>query len=878
MPTHRYGLFLSITLAAVQLASAQTVVNSVFSPHGTSYYGDASNWSPPEVPNNTPEKIYNITIPSSFIRMNIDATVSNVTLDSATVISEGEGHTFTVDDATTIKHSASQQWDFFLTSQDPTGSTVAAGSLSHFSAGSLTGWYYLSNYNTSAGWVTLQFNGAHVTTLSSARLSLAGPFTRVVDEFGNDALRDLAHIDSDSILKMVGRQFVAAAPFTNHGELSVAAGFDQAGLFRIPGKLTNFDTTSRTLTGGTYSIGGSDYGGSNHPAEFQFAGADIVHNQAILSLSGPLAKIMDENGNDALRNFSHNMTAGSFAVSEREFSIAGSFTNDGLLFVSLGTLTIQGSLTNFEPATRTLTDGAYLLDGSAGQAHLVFPGADIVNNAGVIQMNDGAKFLDENGNDGLRNFAHNLQRGYFALRSSAGFTVNSDFTNAGIMNISGDPPTNSSQGHFKLTGGHTYHQTEGMTYLTYAVFSGDMVIDGGSFFTAGLNAFFAPPSRLEGNLTIGDALFGPNALIVNGAVHLSSNSRFQTIPQDWNDGFFSVSETFTAGGTLQIEASYVQPSSAETYVAVHAGGGVIGTFSNAPHGRRIPTIDGQGSFVVSYTPNSILLSGFQATPSAGQLLNISTRLRVGTGDDVLIGGFILTGTQPKTIIVRAIGPSLSSLLPEALADPLLELRDSSGALIASNDNWRSTQEAEIIATSIPPGNDLESAIVATLPAQNSAYTAIVRGVNNGTGVGLVEVYDLAQTLDSKPANISTRGLVQSGDNVLIGGLIVLGQSPLNVIVRAVGPSLPLPGSLGDPTLSLHDGNGALIAFNDNWRSDQEAEILATGIPPNNNLESAIVTTLPANGGFYTAIVRGQDGASGIALVEAYDLTADQRGR
>jgi len=144
-------------------------------------------------------------------------------------------------------------------------------------------------------------------------------------------------------------------------------------------------------------------------------------------------------------------------------------------------------------------------------------------------------------------------------------------------------------------------------------------------------------------------------------------------------------------------------------------------------------------------------------------------------------------------------------------------------------------------------------------------------VNSGTGIGLVEVYDLAQTLDSKPANISTRGFVQTGDNVLISGLIVLGQNSMRIIVRAIGPSLPVPGPLGDPTLSLYDGNGALIAFNDNWRSDQETEIIATGIPPSNNLESAIVATLPANGGFYTAIVRGQGGASGLGLVEVYDL-------
>jgi hypothetical protein len=240
---------------------------------------------------------------------------------------------------------------------------------------------------------------------------------------------------------------------------------------------------------------------------------------------------------------------------------------------------------------------------------------------------------------------------------------------------------------------------------------------------------------------------------------------------------------------------------------------------------------------------------------------------VETGDNVLIGGFIITGTQPKKVIVRAIGPSLP--LAGALVDPILELRNSSGGLIVSNDNWRSDQEAEIIATTIPPDNDLESAIVATLPANNSAYTAIVRGVNNGTGIGVVEAYDLDQTVDSKLANISTRGLVQAGDDVLIGGLIVLGENPLRVIVRAIGPSLPVSGALSDPTLELRDGNGALIAANNNWRSDQEAEIIATTIPPLNDLESAIVRNLaPGN---YTAIVRGANNTTGIAVVEAYGL-------
>lgn len=249
------------------------------------------------------------------------------------------------------------------------------------------------------------------------------------------------------------------------------------------------------------------------------------------------------------------------------------------------------------------------------------------------------------------------------------------------------------------------------------------------------------------------------------------------------------------------------------------------------------------------------------------LANISTRLRAETGNNVLIGGFILTGTQPKKVILRAIGPSLP--VPEALANPILELRNSSGGLIAVNDNWRSDQEEEITATTIPPSDDLESAIVTTLPANNSAYTAIVRGVNNGTGLGLVEVYDLNRTIDSKLGNISTRGFVQTGDNVLIGGLIVLGQDSLKVIVRGIGPSLSISGKLADPTLELRDGNGGLIRSNDNWRTDQEAEIIATTIPPSNDSEPAIVQILtPGN---YTAIVGGVNATTGIALVEAYGL-------
>lgn len=257
------------------------------------------------------------------------------------------------------------------------------------------------------------------------------------------------------------------------------------------------------------------------------------------------------------------------------------------------------------------------------------------------------------------------------------------------------------------------------------------------------------------------------------------------------------------------------------------------------------------------------------------LANISTRLRVETGDNVLIGGFIVTGTQSKKVILRAIGPSLN--LPGQLSDTTMELRDGQGGLIWFNDNWRNgsqgfpSQEAEIMASTIPPSNNLESAIVATLPANNSTYTVIVRGFQNRTGIALVEAYDLDRTADSKLANISTRGLVQTGDNALIAGTIVLGFTPQRVLVRAIGPSLPVAGALADPTLELRDGQGTLIAANDDWQSNQPQDITATTLPPTNPLESAVVATLPASGAFYTAIVRGLDDTSGLALVEIYGL-------
>ena len=271
------------------------------------------------------------------------------------------------------------------------------------------------------------------------------------------------------------------------------------------------------------------------------------------------------------------------------------------------------------------------------------------------------------------------------------------------------------------------------------------------------------------------------------------------------------------------------------------------------------------------------------TPTPGgntALGNLSTRLVIQTGDNALIGGIIVSGTQPKPVILRAIGPSLP--LPGVISDPTLELRNSAGTLLAFNDDWMfrqdgSSQEAEVQATGIAPTHIRESALVGTLGA-GAAYTLVVRGYQNATGTGVVEAYDLDRNVDSRLANISTRGFVQTGNDVMIGGTIVVGNGSATILFRAIGPSLAaagVPNPMLDTTLELRDSNGGLVESNDDWKirdsdgTSQQATIAATGIPPTNDLESAILRVLVP--GAYTAVLRGYHDSIGVALVEAYKL-------
>jgi hypothetical protein len=317
----------------------------------------------------------------------------------------------------------------------------------------------------------------------------------------------------------------------------------------------------------------------------------------------------------------------------------------------------------------------------------------------------------------------------------------------------------------------------------------------------------------------------------------------------------------TLGGTLNLQLiNDYKPSKLDTFSP-------LGYSSMS---GKFATISSNGTVHIDATGLTASVNSSIPGPTAAASRNISTRAFVQTGQNVVIGGFIVGGPagSSKKVIIRGIGPSLAAVgIQGALADPVLDLFKGS-AQLTTNDNWKENRAA-VQATGLAPKDDSESAIVATL--EPGSYTAILSGANNTTGVGLVEVYDLAPDSAASLANISTRCSVQTGDQVLIGGFILDGEEPAQVLVRALGPSLSafgIKGALADPTLQLYDANGDATT-NDDWINIQKAEITATGLAPSNNKDSAILATLPP--GAYTAIVAGKDGGTGIALVEVYQI-------
>ena len=327
-------------------------------------------------------------------------------------------------------------------------------------------------------------------------------------------------------------------------------------------------------------------------------------------------------------------------------------------------------------------------------------------------------------------------------------------------------------------------------------------------------------------------------------------------------------------GDGQYDSGPFTPTAAGTYRFIATYGG---DFNN----KQVATAcnDTNESVIVigpTPTPTATATATATATPTAtpSQALNLSTRLRAETGDKVMIGGFIITGNEPKAVVLRGLGPSLAKFgLTDLLFDPVLQLRGKSGNLIYEGDNWKDTQRNQIEGTPFQPTDDRESVIVTTLPP--TSYTVILTGKNGTTGIGAVEVYDNNQAVDSELANMSTRGFVQTQDKVMIGGFSLgVSNGPTRIAVRGLGPSLSQYGIsnvLADPTIELRDSNGTLLQANDDWQSDpvSAAQLTANGLALPNSKESGIFTSLP--GGQFTAILAGKNGGIGVGLVEIYNL-------
>ncbi|MGI8437380.1 MAG: hypothetical protein ACR2NX_10830 [Chthoniobacterales bacterium] len=434
----------------------------------------------------------------------------------------------------------------------------------------------------------------------------------------------------------------------------------------------------------------------------------------------------------------------------------------------------------------------------------------------------------------------------FAAISFAGWLLTLSLAKADVTSV--PPFTGASSETFEEFGRRLFSDGERIP-----IFGGTAVISGTRLETAHADQFllcvyYASP--VDGQFFLGADQYGSSMVITFSQPVSTFGAYWANLPDpqgcDGGDTNFVFHDA--AGNTI----------GGDVYPAGH-------TSSWHWHGwaftTPVTTITVSGDFLLAdgmqanFAPSGLASGGFS---------NISTRARVETDDNVLIGGFIVTGESSKRVLIRALGPTLP--LPGSLADPTLELRNADQELIMSNDNWQDAPNwDEISATGLAPGDPREAAILTRLPP--GPVTAILRGAGNTAGIALVEVYDLEPGSAAKLGNVSTRGFVQTGDDIMIGGIIIVCDGAQRTFLRALGPSLPVPGALADPTLELRDVNGSLVAANDDWRSTQEAEIIATNLAPADGREAALVQTLPA--GNYTALVRGGGGGVGVALVEAY---------
>jgi hypothetical protein len=506
-------------------------------------------------------------------------------------------------------------------------------------------------------------------------------------------------------------------------------------------------------------------------------------------------------------------------------------------------------------------------DGSGVSGELIFSGTGIDNNSSVLQTfvaGDGGQIIFNNTSTG----------GGATVIGGRGATVFNDSSTAGAATLVAYGGDYFDEG----AGAIIFNGTSSGGTARVKVFAGYPSREPNGFLDISHHQSGVTVGSIEGD---GNIFLGANDLTVG-----TNNIATSFSGVIWNDGH-SGSLAKVGSGVLTLETNYCIGNTAGLILA--RGSVIKLDFTGSPDVIASLVVDGvsqpsgvyggPASGAPHVLPEFMGSGTVHVFPSA--LGNISTRAFVQTGDNVMIGGFIVQGAYYKEVVIRALGPELTRYgVPNALANPVLELHDATGALIASNYDWQHTVIGGIITidqvdwirrSGYAPADPRESAIIAVLPPGN--YTTIVRGTDNMTGVALAEVYDLDHARDTILGNVSTRSLVQTGADVMIGGFIVEGIGPKRVIVRAIGPELTqhgVPNPLADPILDLHNSTGALIAVNDNWMDAPNAQdIINSGHAPTDPRESAIIANLPP--GNYTAIVRGVNNTTGVALVEVYDL-------
>lgn len=646
---------------------------------------------------------------------------------------------------------------------------------------------------------------------------------------------------------------------SDHGVLTIAAPFTNGGLLQNQGTIEALNNAivrlgvKATIQGGLFATAGS--------------GTIECVGGTVRDVTSNAKFVIPSNGSGHLY-------------------LAGTFANNGTLLVN-GTenggnawLRIIDGATITGPGVVQLTraangNTAVLTGGAGGVNDLTFSSNATVQGSGFIgdtYYGEGALRVTNQGLIHANEAANSITIQAFASNdtqfTNAGGTLRA--SNGGTLYFLGVSTIANNGGTMQAAPNSTI-SGQGGQFLAQS--SGTIDLNDGTFdFPSGLD--------LNGGQLIGSGTFKGPIRNNGGTVAPGHSPGLMTVNGDYTQG---------ANGVLNLEIGGTTAGTEYDQLKVNGTAALGGTLNISLINGFRPAVGDVFQLIV---PNSITGSfaaintiGFtaNATNSNGALtltvtsvpdipLNISTRMQVDNDPNQLIGGFIVTGSEPKKVIILATGPSLAQFgIPGVLADPVLQLFQGN-TMLASNDNWKVPNEAEIQSTGLQPTHDLESAIVRTLDP--GAYTAVVRGTN-GTGIGTVQVYDLSQASKSKLANISSRGLVQATDSgAMIAGFIIGGNGGANsqVVVRALGPSLSafgIAGALPDPTLDLKNANGATVISNDDWQQSQGTEINATGLAPSNAQESALMTALPS--GSFTAIVRGKNGATGVAVVEVYNV-------